>query len=124
MSKLYIVFQDNGAGQMWTNEVDTDTSWTYQELGGCHANNVFESHSKEECDKYIDKEIEASTKFVIFKTRDMNGEECYFWSEMNCCTGTFEEVGGSYSNPIDEFKTEEEARNYIESMHMHKSIMK
>jgi len=114
MSKLYIVFEDNGAGKMWIDEVDTDTNWSYQEVGGHHANNVFESTSREECESYVKLEIKDSTKFVIFKTRDINGEECYFWSEMNCCSGTYQEIGGSYSDFITEFKTEEEAKKYVE----------
>ena len=114
---LYIVFENAGAGCMWIEEVLKNSDWTYQQLGGSHANNISESTSKEECEKYIEEAIKLSTKYAVFQTRDMNGEECYFWSEMNCCSGTYHEVGGSYSTHILDFEKEEDARNYIESMH-------
>lgn len=113
MNNLYIVFQDRAAGQMWTERVDTDTDWNYQEVGGCHANNVFESNSLEECEKYIESEIKASTQYAVFQKRDMNGYPYYFYEEIDCTSGTYQEIGGSYSSHICNFDKEDEAKEYI-----------
>ena len=115
MSKLlYIVFQNVGAGRMWIEEVKEDSNWTYQQLGGNHASNVFESYSKEECENYIAEEIKTSTKFVVFSGRNSDGENCYWIEKMDCCSGTYQEVGGSHSNWLKEYETEEEAQKHLE----------
>lgn len=114
MSKLYIVFENAAAGAVWIEEVEEDSNWTYQQLGGCHANDVFESNYKEDCEKYINQAIEASTRFVVFTKKDSNGKDCYWYEKVNCCSGTYEEIGGKHSNWIKEVDTEDDAKEYLE----------
>ena len=47
MEKLYVLFQDTVGGRLFIEETEDD-DFTYQELGGCHANNIFESENEEE----------------------------------------------------------------------------
>lgn len=109
---LYIVFVNNAAGSMWIEEVDMDTDWTYQQVGGSHANDVFESRNLEECEKYIKSEVEATTRFAVFQGKDENGNPYYFYEKIDCTSGTYQEVGGDYSNFITDFIEEEDAKNY------------
>ena len=39
MKKLYVLFQDTVGGRLFIEETEDD-NFTYQELGGCHANNI------------------------------------------------------------------------------------
>ena len=42
MKKLYVLFQNVSAGELFIRETDDD-DFSYQELGGAHATNIFES---------------------------------------------------------------------------------
>ena len=47
MEKLYVLFQDTVGGRLFIEETEDDDC-TYQELGGCNANNIFESEDENE----------------------------------------------------------------------------
>lgn len=107
MSKLYIVFDNNASGSMWIESVEEYTDWTYQQLGGSHATNIFESESREECEKYIDECIAESGRYEIFYTNDY-----YYYHYIDCTTGTYQDNGLDWSDMVAETKTEEEAQEY------------
>ena len=99
---------------MWIESVEENSNWTYASLGGAYANNVFESYSKKDCDEYIAIAIKASTKFVVFVGENSDSETCHWYEEMNCYSGTYQEVGGPHSNWLKELNTEDEAKKYLE----------
>jgi len=67
--KLYIVFSNGPENKMWYNEVDTDSNWTYQEVGGCHATDVFESYNEQEAIDYIEEQEKASIEYAVFRKK-------------------------------------------------------
>ena len=64
MKKLYVLFQDLAGGELFIRETDDD-NFTYQELGGCHANNIFESENEEEVLRKYNEIIESETIYVV-----------------------------------------------------------
>ena len=46
--------------------------FTYQELGGCHANNIFESENEEEVLRKYDEIIESETIYVVARGCETN----------------------------------------------------
>lgn len=115
MSKLlYIVFSNVTEGKMFIKEVEENSNWSYQSLGGYHSNNVFESYSKEECEKYIEEAEENSKIYKVFwdKVKD------YCWvEEFDCNSGTEQARIWACDNPRDisiikEFNKRKEAEEY------------
>ena len=64
MEKLYVLFQDTVGGRLFIEETEDD-DFTYQELGGCHANNIFESENEEEVLRKYNEIIESETIYVV-----------------------------------------------------------
>ena len=64
MEKLYVLFQDTVGGRLFIEKTEDD-DFTYQELGGCHANNIFESEDENEVLRKYDEIIESETKYVV-----------------------------------------------------------
>ena len=64
MEKLYVLFQDLAGGELFIRETDDD-NFTYQELGGCNATNIFESYDEEEVEKKYNEIIESETIYVV-----------------------------------------------------------
>lgn len=71
MEKLYVLFQDTVGGRLFIEETEDD-DFTYQELGGCHANNIFESENEEEVLKKYDEIIESETIYVVARGCETN----------------------------------------------------
>ena len=111
---LYIVFSNRCAGEMWIAQVDYDSDWTYQKVGGAYSTNEFESFDIEECKSYIKECIKNSKKYLVLLDRYYDD----MWiEEWDCCAGTFQkieiETGGSIQRRFD---TKEEAEKYIEKL--------
>ena len=64
MEKLYVLFQDTVGGRLFIEETEDD-DFTYQELGGCNATNIFESYDEEEVEKKYNEIIESETIYVV-----------------------------------------------------------
>ena len=64
MKRLYVLFQDLAGGELFIRETDDD-NFTYQELGGSHATNIFESYDEEEVEKKYNEIIESETMYVV-----------------------------------------------------------
>ena len=64
MKKIYVLFQDLASGELFIRETEDD-DFTYQELGGCHANNIFESENEEEVLRKYNEIIESETIYVV-----------------------------------------------------------
>ena len=64
MEKLYVLFQDTVGGRLFIEETEDD-DFTYQELGGCHANNIFESEDENEVLRKYNEIIESETIYVV-----------------------------------------------------------
>ena len=64
MKRLYVLFQDLAGGELFIRETDDD-NFTYQELGGCNATNIFESYDEEEVEKKYNEIIESETIYVV-----------------------------------------------------------
>ena len=64
MEKLYVLFQDTVGGRLFIEETEDD-DFTYQELGGCHAVNIFESEDEDKVMKKYDKIIESETMYLV-----------------------------------------------------------
>ena len=71
MKKLYVLFQDLAGGELFIRETDDD-NFTYQELGGCNATNIFESYDEEEVEKKYDEIIESETIYVVARGSETN----------------------------------------------------
>ena len=71
MKKLYVLFQDLAGGELFIRETDDD-DFTYQELGGLHATNIFESYDEEEVEKKYDEIIESETIYVVVRGCETN----------------------------------------------------
>ena len=66
MKKLYVLFQDLAGGRLFIEETDDD-DFTYQDLGGSHATNIFESYDEEEVEKKYNEIIESETIYVVVR---------------------------------------------------------
>ena len=66
MKKLYVLFQNVSAGELFIRETDDD-NFSYQELGGVYATNIFESSNEDEVMKKYDEIIEKETKYVVLR---------------------------------------------------------
>ena len=64
MKRLYVLFQDLAGGELFIRETEDD-DFTYQELGGCNATNIFESYDEEEVEKKYNEIIESETMYVV-----------------------------------------------------------
>ena len=64
MKKLYVLFQNAPAGELFITDTEDD-EFTYQELGGCYATNIFESYNEEEVIKKYEEIIELETVYVV-----------------------------------------------------------
>ena len=71
MKKLYVLFQDLAGGRLFIEETDDD-DFTYQELGGSHATNIFESYDEEEVEKKYNEIIESETIYVVARGCETN----------------------------------------------------
>ena len=71
MEKLYVLFQDITEGRLFIEETEDD-DFTYQELGGCHANNLFESEDENEVLRKYDEIIESETIYVVVRGCETN----------------------------------------------------
>ena len=71
MKKLYVLFQDLASGELFIRETEDD-DFTYQELGGCHANNIFESENEEEVLRKYNEIIESETIYVVARGCETN----------------------------------------------------
>ena len=71
MKKLYVLFQDLAGGELFIRETD-DNDFTYQELGGSHAINIFESYDEEEVEKKYDEIIESERIYVVVRGCETN----------------------------------------------------
>ena len=71
MKKLYVLFQDTVEGRLFIEETEDD-DFTYQELGGCHANNIFESENEEEVLRKYNEIIESETIYVVARGCETN----------------------------------------------------
>ena len=66
MKKLYVLFQNVSAGELFIRETDDD-NFSYQELGGVYATNIFESYNEDEVIKKYDEIIEKETMYVVLR---------------------------------------------------------
>ena len=66
MKKLYVLFQDLAGGRLFIEETDDD-DFTYQDLGGSYATNIFESYDEEEVEKKYNEIIESETIYVVVR---------------------------------------------------------
>ena len=64
MKKLYVLFQDTVGGRLFIEETEDD-DFTYQELGGCYANNIFESEDENEVLRKYEEIIESETMYIV-----------------------------------------------------------
>ena len=64
MKKIYVLFQDIAGGRLFIEETEDD-DFTYQELGGYNANNIFESEDENEVLRKYDEIIESETIYVV-----------------------------------------------------------
>ena len=64
MKKIYVLFQDIAGGRLFIEETEDD-DFTYQELGGCYANNIFESEDENEVLRKYDEIIKSETIYVV-----------------------------------------------------------
>ena len=71
MKKLYVLFQNITEGRLFIEETEDD-NFTYQELGGCHANNIFESEDENEVLRKYDEIIESETIYVVARGCETN----------------------------------------------------
>ena len=71
MKRLYVLFQDLAGGELFIRETE-DNDFTYQELGGSHATNIFESYDEEEVEKKYNEIIESETIYVVAKGCETN----------------------------------------------------
>lgn len=71
MKKIYVLFQDLAGGELFIRETDDD-NFTYQELGGSHATNIFESYDEEEVEKKYNEIIESETIYVVARGCETN----------------------------------------------------
>ena len=71
MKKLYVLFQDLVGGRLFIEETDDD-DFTYQDLGGSHATNIFESYDEEEVEKKYNEIIESETIYVVARGCETN----------------------------------------------------
>ena len=71
MEKLYVLFQDTVGGRLFIEETEDD-DFTYQELGGCHANNIFESEDENEVLRKYNEIIESETIYVVARGCETN----------------------------------------------------
>ena len=71
MEKLYVLFQDISGGRLFIEETEDD-DFTYQELGGCHANNIFESEDENEVLRKYNEIIESETIYVVARGCETN----------------------------------------------------
>ena len=71
MKKLYVLFQNITEGRLFIEETEDD-DFTYQELGGSHATNIFESYDEEEVEKKYNEIIESETIYVVARGCETN----------------------------------------------------
>ena len=71
MKKLYVLFQDITGGRLFIEETEDD-DFTYQELGGCNANNIFESEDENEVLRKYDEIIESETMYIVARGCETN----------------------------------------------------
>ena len=71
MKKIYVLFQDIAGGRLFIEETEDD-DFTYQELGGCNANNIFESEDENEVLRKYDEIIESETIYVVARGCETN----------------------------------------------------
>ena len=71
MKKLYVLFQNITEGRLFIEETEDD-DFTYQELGGSHATNIFESYDEEEVEKKYNEIIESETIYVVARWCETN----------------------------------------------------
>ena len=66
MKRLYVLFQDLAGGELFIRETE-DNDFTYQELGGSHATNIFESYDEDEVEKKYNEIIESETIYIVVR---------------------------------------------------------
>ena len=71
IKKLYVLFQNITEGRLFIEETEDD-DFTYQELGGSHATNIFESYDEEEVEKKYNEIIESETIYVVARWCETN----------------------------------------------------
>ena len=71
MKKIYVLFQDIAGGRLFIEETEDD-DFTQQELGGCYANNIFESEDENEVLRKYDEIIESETIYVVARGCETN----------------------------------------------------
>ena len=71
MKKLYVLFQNITEGRLFIEETEDD-DFTQQELGGCYANNIFESEDENEVLRKYDEIIESETTYVVTRGCETN----------------------------------------------------
>ena len=71
MKRLYVLFQDLAGGELFIRETE-DNDFTYQELGGLHATNIFESYDEEEVEEKYNEIIESETIYVVVRGCETN----------------------------------------------------
>ena len=75
MEKLYVLFQDTVGGELFIRETEDD-DFTYQELGGCYANNIFESEDENEVlrkyDEIYDELIRVIMTYLLKNNCNVN----------------------------------------------------
>ena len=112
--ELFIVFSNRAAGQMWISSVDYDTDWSYQEVGGVHSSNEFESFDIKECKNYIEECIKNSKEDLVLWDRYY--DEVWI-EEWDCCSGTYQELENNVGGSIQRiFTKREDAEKYIKNL--------
>jgi hypothetical protein len=110
--KLYILFENRAAGETFIREVEENSNWTYQELGGAHATNIFESNSLEEVKSYLRELKEATTQYYVFWD---NQYDEYYIRTISCNSGSIQDNKPTHNSKVLRvFDTYEEAEAYIE----------
>ena len=94
MKKLYILFQNVPAGELFITDTEED-DFSYQELGGCHASNIFESYDEEEVIRKYKEIIETETIYVVARGVESDRIEVI---KLQPNEGTIQEVISDLSN--------------------------
>ena len=107
--KLHILFLNNAAGESFIASVDYDSNWTYQDLGGAHFTNVFESFNYEEVESYLREMEKITTRYCVYYDNDD-----YYIRKLNCSNGNIQSNKPSYNaDALKFFDTYKQAEEYI-----------
>ena len=111
---LYVLFVNKAAGESFITSVDTTKEWSYQEIGKTHFDNIFESYSREEVEKYLEEYSSIKEYRVIIRKED---DYALVKSLDDCTSGSLQSLcinydAYDYGRP---FSSKEEAEQAADS---------